>query len=89
MEKLKDLTMKVENAVAAFDARIEILNCLKEVTRDLLLWKTLSQMFLKHKTTGGEMRKIQGSDPKSNDSLEFIDVDASDGAPERQMKEEE
>ena len=88
MEKLTDLTMKVENAISAFDARIEILNCLKEVTRDLLLRKTLSSMFLKIKTTGEEIRKFQCSDPKASDSLDCIDVDALNAAPEREMKEE-
>ena len=77
MEKLTDLTMKVENALSAFDARIEILSCLKEVTQDLLLRKTISTLFLKIKTSGEDIRNFQGLQ-NNEAAVNYIDVDATD-----------
>ena len=56
VENPTDLTMKVENALSAFDARIEILSCLEGVTQNLLLSKNISTLFLNVK----RVAKISG-----------------------------
>ena len=77
MEKLTDLTMKAENALSAFDARIEILSCLTEATQDLLLPKTISTLFLKIKTRGEDIRNFQGLQ-NNEAAVNYIDFDATD-----------
>ena len=85
MEKLTDLTMKVENALSAFDARIEILSCLKEVTQDLLLRKTISTLFLKIKTSGEDVRNVQGMGRKEA-TVNCIDVDVEVDASDTDLE---
>lgn len=74
------------NTVSAFDGGINILTCWKEVPRDLLLQNALCFMFFKFKTIGEERKNLQGSTSECSDTVECIDVDASDGLLKKKSK---
>lgn len=86
MKTMKEPTMKVKDAVSAFEARVEILNFPNEIKRDLLLWKRIYSVFLIKKTTDKERRKLEGSDVTMFDTLAFIHDNASGSDLEKKWK---